>query len=288
MKPAQFEYHRPETVDEVVALLAQYGDEAKLLAGGQSLVPVLALRLAQFEALIDLNGVAELDFIREDAGALTVGAMTRQVRVQNDPLVARLAPALHLATNHIGHFQIRNRGTIGGSVSHADPAAEYPAVTLALDATMNLVSASGRRQVPAREFFEGPMMTVVGEQELLESISFPTWTGSAGFAVQEVARRAGDFAMVGVVAGVQLSGGRIDRAALALFGVGSSPLRLDDAEARLVGALPDDLDLVDLGKGAVSGVSATSDVHASAEYRIDVAGHLISTALASALKDAAA
>ena len=197
MKPAPFEYHAPESLADVTALLAEHGDEAKVLAGGQSLVPMLALRLTRFEHIIDLNRVDELRGVERANGTLTVKSMTRQAAVEHDTAAGEAVPLLAEALPLIGHFQIRNRGTVGGSIAHADPASELPAVALALDAELEVAGANGTRRVPAADFFLGTWTTSIGEDEILSAVHFPVWQGRTGFAVEEVARRSGDFALAG-------------------------------------------------------------------------------------------
>ncbi len=288
MKPAPFHYHAPETVDDVVALLAEYGDEAKPLAGGQSLVPMLALRLTRFGHLVDLNRVPSLRGVSRDDGALTVGAMTRQSTVERDEEVVRSAPLLARATPLIGHFQIRNRGTVGGSLAHADPASEYPAVALALDVSFEVASHAGSKLVPAAQFFEGTWQTCLAPDQLLVAAHFPVWGGRCGFACEEVARRAGDFALAGAVAAVQLdTEGAITRAGIGLMGLGSTPLRAPAVETALAGSRPPDPDgLLELGKLAMRDVDPVDDVHASAAYRRRVGAHLVARTLARALQEA--
>ena len=288
MKPAPFLYEAPTSLSEAVDCLAGYGDEAKVLAGGQSLVPVLALRLARFEALVDLNGVDELAFIRQDDGHVVVGAMTRQATIEVDPLVLRSMPVLAAATRHIGHFQIRNRGTLGGSIAHGDPAAEYPAVVVALDATISVVGPSGRRQIAAADCYDGPMTTTLADDEILESVAFPVWGAGSGFAVREMARREGDFATAGVVAGVTIEDGRVSRAAVALFGMGPTPIRARALEGQLVGIEASAIDLTEIGRAAVADIDPPSDVHATGLYRRRVASRLVADALQSAIQEAAA
>lgn len=286
MKPAPFEYHAPETVSDVVGLLAEHGDEAKPLAGGQSLVPMLALRLTRFEHLVDLNRVGELSRVERDNGSLVVGAMTRQAAIERTD-EAGAVPLLGLAAPLIGHFQIRNRGTVGGSIAHADPAGELPAVALALDAQLDVVSSSGTKQVPADEFFVGTWTTSLEADELLTAIHFPTWSGRSGFAIDEVARRHGDFALTGAVCGVQLgSGDSIERVAIALIGMGSTPLRAAAAEAALVGTTPDDSDLGEVAQLAVADLDPPEDIHASSRYRTSVGAHVVERALGRALREA--
>ena len=283
MKPAPFEMHAPEQLEEVLALLAEYGDEGKVLAGGQSLVPMLALRLTRFEHLVDLNGVAGLSGVSRSNGALRVGAMTRHRTLERSEEVDRDVPLLGRATRHVGHFQIRNRGTLGGAVAHADPAAEQPAVCLALDAVMEVASTGGVRDVPATSFFEGTFATAVAPDEVLVALRFPVWEGRCGFAVQEVARRHGDFALVGVACGVGVGdGGGVDRAALALFGVGPEPARASAAEAALMAGAG----LDEVARIAMAGISPSDDLHASGAYRRQVAGVLVRRALTVAMEEA--
>lgn len=285
MKPAPFEYHAPETVAEAAELLSVL-DDAKLLAGGQSLIPLLALRLTRFEHLVDLGRVGELRGIDRSNGTVTIGAMTTEAEVGSSAVVASGAPLVAKATPFIGHFQIRNRGTLGGSVAHADPSAEYPAVAAALDATMVLVSASGSRRVAASDFFEATFMTSMADDEILTAIEFPVWEGAAGFGAYEVARRHGDFAIVGAMAGVQLDGPRVSRAAVALFGVGGTPWRASGAEAALVGSRAGSGDLAEIGRLAVSELDPPSDIHASGSYRREIAAVVVERALGAAIEEA--
>ena len=287
MKPAPFELHIPSTIDEAAGVLAAHGDEAKVLAGGQSLVPLLALRLTRFEHLVDLNRIEALQGIHRQSGWLSIGAMTRQAAVEHDSEVAAAAPLLHRALPFIGHFQIRNRGTVGGSIAHADPASELPAVALALDAELVASGPAGSRVVPARDFFLGMWTTALGEDELLTTVRLPVWGDRCGFAVEEFARRHGDFAIAGVACGVQVDDkGVIARAAIALFGMGSTPMRADTAEAAIVGA---EATATDVHAAAVAAVEATEpgdDIHGTADYRRRVARHLTARALTSAIEEA--
>jgi carbon-monoxide dehydrogenase medium subunit len=286
VKPAPFEYHAPDTIADVVALLAEHGDEIKPLAGGQSLVPMLALRLTRFEHLVDLNRVAELDGLQRDNGTLTVGATTRQATIERSEL-AEVVPLLARAAPLIGHFQIRNRGTVGGSLAHADPAAELPAVALALDAQLQIATSAGRHTVPAADFFVGTWTTSLEPTELLTAVQFPVWDGRCGFVVDEVARRAGDFALAGVTAGLQLDGsGAIARAAVALFGMAGTPVRAPAAEAALIGSHPDPAALREVADLAVRDLEPPDDVHASSTYRRSVGRHLVERSLTRALDEA--
>jgi len=287
MKPAPFEYHAPESIADVTTLLAEHGDEAKVLAGGQSLVPMLALRLTRFEHIVDLNRVGELRGVSRSNGTLTVNAMTRQSTVERDPAAADAVPLLGQAIPLIGHFQIRNRGTVGGSIAHADPASELPAVALALDAELEVAGASGSRRVPATEFFTGTWTTAVEPDEILAAVHFPVWEGRTGFAVEEVARRSGDFALAGVVAAVRLDdAGKVERSAISFLGMAPTPVRGSAAEAALAGTAPSDDDLAEIGRLAVTTTDPTADVHASAEYRTHVGAHLVQRALRRALGEA--
>jgi carbon-monoxide dehydrogenase medium subunit len=284
MKPAPFEYHAPESLSDVTALLAEYGDEGKLLAGGQSLVPMLALRLTRFEHIVDLGRVDELRGVSHTNGTLTIKAMTTQRAVEHDSAAGDAIPLLAEAIPLIGHFQIRNRGTVGGSIAHADPASELPAVALTLDADLEIAGSSGTRTVKASDFFLGTWTTSVGEDEILTAVHFPVWSGRCGFAVEEAARRSGDFALAGVVAGVQLDdAGKVSRAAISFLGMAPTPARAPSAEQALVGNSPDDADLAEIGRLAVGDTDPTADVHASVEYRKHVGAHLVARALDRAL-----
>jgi len=287
MKPAPFEYHRPSSLDEAVGLLAELGDGAKVLAGGQSLIPMLALRLAVFDHLVDLGRVAELAGIEQRNGSLWLGAGTTQAEIERSGEVAASVPLLAKATPLIGHFQIRNRGTIGGSLAHADPAAEYPAVALALDAELEARSPRGSRQVPAADFFRGLWTTALDEDEVLTGVRVPVWEGRTGSAVEELARRHGDFAVAGAAVAVQLDGDRVVRCAIGLLGLGSTPARAHAAEASVAGVAVGDVDPAELGRAAVSALDAVpADVHGSADYRTHVGAVTVARAWARAVEEA--
>ena len=285
MKPSKFSYHAPERVEDAVGLLAEHGGDAKVLAGGQSLVPMMSFRLATVEHLIDINTVAGLDTIERLNGLLRIGALVRQAVAEHDTTVAGSAPLVARALPHIGHFQIRNRGTIGGSIAHADPASELPAVALALDATMEIDGPGGHREVAASDFFESTWTTALGDDELLTAIRFPVWSGRVGFAVEEIARRHGDFALVGAAVGVELDGDTVVRAAIGLFGVGSTPIRATAAEQALL-AGGANADLAAVGSEAANGLNPAADLHASADYRKRVAAVVVRRALAKAITEA--
>jgi carbon-monoxide dehydrogenase medium subunit len=259
-----------------------------LLAGGQSLIPLLALRLARFRHLVDLGRVDELRGIDGANGVVTIGAMTTDAEIESSQTVGSSVPLVAKATPLIGHFQIRNRGTLGGAIAHADPAAEYPAVAAALDATMVLSSTSGSRRLAAADFFQATFTTAIAEDEILTAVEFPVWSGASGFGAYEVARRHGDFALVGAMAGVELDGSRVDRAAVALFGVAGTPHRARDAEAALVGSSADGVDLAEAGRLAASGLEPPGDVHASASYRRQIAAVVVERALGAAFEEARA
>jgi aerobic carbon-monoxide dehydrogenase medium subunit len=272
MKPAPFEYHAPETVEEACALLAEYGDDAKVLAGGQSLVPMLALRLTRFEHLVDVNRVRGLAAVTRENGALVVGAGARQRVMERDAAVADAVPLLAAATPLIGHFQIRNRGTVCGSLAHADPASEYPAVAVALGAELELTAAGGRsRRVAADDFFVGTWTTAVEPDELLTAVRFPVRAPRSACAIEELARRHGDFALVGVACAAWP-----DHAAVVLFGVGSTPIRATDAAAELHAGSS----AADVAEAAVRDLDPPGDVHASAQTRTRIARHLVERAAA--------
>jgi carbon-monoxide dehydrogenase medium subunit len=286
MKPAPFDYYAPTTLDDAVALLGQLGEDAKVLAGGQSLVPILAMRLSRFDALVDLGRIDGLRGIARSNREVTVGAMTVQANVENDPLVVASVPLLARAVSLIGHFQIRNRGTVGGSIAHADPAAELPAVALALDAELEVAGPNGRRSIRAEDFFFSTFVTTLEPAEILCAVRFPCWTDRAGFAVEEVARRQGDFALAGAACGVDVENGKITRTAVAMFGMGSTPLRAPAAEAAASGEAADGLDTDALGRLAVEDVDPPSDIHASSAYRRKVGAVLVARALRRAVREA--
>jgi carbon-monoxide dehydrogenase medium subunit len=274
VKPAPFELHAPTTVAEASGLLTEYGDEAKPLAGGQSLVPMLALRLTRFEHLVDLNGVEGFASIGVDSGRLRIGAGTRQATVGRDRDVARDAPLLSRATPLIGHFQIRNRGTIGGSVAHADPASEYPAAVLALDAELEITSTRGARLVHATDFFTGMWTTALEPDELLSAIVIPPRGARRGEAIEEVARRHGDFALAGVAVWVRYGG----LARVGLMGVAGAPV-VHDVRSQLDGGAS----ARDVADELAQNVDPSGDMHASAAYRRRLVRVLVTRCLTEAL-----
>ena len=287
MKPSAFDYHAPSSADDAVALLAELGDGAKVLAGGQSLIPMLSLRLAAFDHLVDIGRIGELAGIHAAADAVTVGAGTTQATIGASADLAAAVPLLVRATPLIGHFQIRNRGTLGGSLAHADPAAEYPAVALAMDAEMEVLSPRGRRRLAAADFFTGFWSTALEPDELLVRVRFPTWTGRCGFAVREFARRHGDFAVAGAAVAVGLDAGdRVERCSISLIGMGSTPVRASGTEAAVVGETAP-LVASEIGAMAVADLDdIPSDLHGSAEYRRRVGAAMVARAWEDAMTEA--
>jgi carbon-monoxide dehydrogenase medium subunit len=285
MKAAAFAYHRPSTVAEAVQMLGEFGDDAKILAGGQSLVPMLAMRLTHFGTLIDISRVDELKDIERRTDDVFVGAGTPHALVGMDDEVAESVPLLTLSTPYIGHFQIRTRGTLGGAIAHADPAAEYAAVALALDATMEATSARGRREIQAKDFFTGLWETSLAPDEILTGVRFPVWGGRSGFAVEEFTRRHGDFAIAGATIGVQLDDeDKVVRCGIGLLGLGSTPLRGSVAEDAVVGRPVDAVTAEEVGRLAMSGLSdIPADLQGSADYRSRVGAAMVARAWTAAV-----
>jgi len=283
MKPAPFDYSAPEETEEVLALLHEHSEDGKVLAGGQSLVPLLALRLARFDMLIDINRVAALSGVRRSGGELVIGSTTRQADIGRDELIRRDAPLLAEATRYIGHFQIRNRGTIGGVIAHADPTAEYAAAALALDAEVELASRRGRRRLPVAEFLVSAYVTAIEPDELVLAVRVPVPTGRAGIAVEEIARRPGDFALIGGVASVALGDDdTITRARVVMFGAGPKAMRLTPLEDEIVGRRELPADLEATSRRVCSALNPPNDVQATATYRREVAGPLAARLVRSA------
>ena len=288
MKPAPFEYRAPSSQEEAVDLLQKFGDEAKILAGGQSLVPLLNFRLARPKVIIDINRVDSLNRMNFVGGQLSIGALTRQYAIEQDAHIKSRLPILPDVCQYIGHPQIRNRGTVCGSLAHADPAAELPAVARALGATMTTVSSRGTRKIPADKFFISALTTALRPDELLASASFPIPKGRYGWDFQEVSVREGDFALVGVAALVFLetNSQRCREASIVLCGVGPTPVRASGAEKLLKGESPTSA-LLDEVKAKVSEeIEPESDIHVSREYRKSVGGHLAAAALRNAFRKA--
>ena len=286
MKLPPVDYEAPRTVSEAVDLLAEYQDEASVLAGGQSLIPLLALRLAHPAVLIDINGVDELSGVSAADGWVSMGAMTREYVAEESATVANAVPLLAAALPLIGHEAIRSRGTVGGSLAHADPAAELPAVARALDAQFVVRGPSGERVVPAAEWFEGYLTTSRLPGELLTEVRFPAAGRGTGVSFQEVARRHGDFAIVGLAASLTLSDGVISDARLAFAGMSDVPVRAAAAEDLLVGERPSAELFDEAARRATEDLDPPADLHGSAEYRKKVATTLVRRGLREAVDNA--
>jgi len=288
LKAAPFEYARAASVGEACALLATHGDSAKLIAGGQSLVPMMAMRLVRPAFLIDINEIDALKFVRMDGGAARTGACTRQCAVERDGALAARVPLLRQALAWVGHVQTRNRGTVGGSLAHADPSAELPLAAQVLGAKVVLRSAKGARILEAEKFFSGPMSTAMRPDECLEEIHWPVWSEKrTGSAFTEFAIRHGDFAIVAAAAQVALDAdGRCTRAAFGLGGAAGTPLAFPKIAARLVGTKLEDQAIDDAAADAARASEPGSDLHATREYRRHLAAVLVARALREARQGA--
>jgi len=283
MKPPRFSYHDPTTRSEVLTLLDTYTDDAKILAGGQSLVPLLNMRLAQPAHLVDINHVSDLAYICEVEGGLAIGALARHRDVERSELVRRRCPLLAEAIPFVGHAPIRSRGTIGGSLAHADPAAELPTVLVALGGHVRAESRDGGREIAAEAFFVSALQTALSSKELLTEVWFPVAPPRSGSAFVEVSRRHGDFALVGVAAQLTLDEhATICAAHVALMGVAATPIRVQAAEALLLGEKPREASFAAAAEQAIIGIDPDTDMHASADYRRRVARVLVLRALRAA------
>jgi CO/xanthine dehydrogenase FAD-binding subunit len=286
MKPPIFDYIAATSVDVAIAALAEARGEAKILAGGQSLVPMLNFRLLRPALLVDINRIAGLAYIEETADRIRVGALTRHYQLETSPLVARHLPVLSCAMTHVAHLAIRNRGTIGGSLSHADPAAELPMLALLLDADFHLTSPAGERVVAACDFFLDALTVDLGSAEILTEIALPKLPPRTGWGFEEVARRHGDFAIAAVAATLTVVDGAIRDARVAVTGVGPTPLRVAEAEALFVGHAINPA-LTGRAIDAVrSAITPDTDLHASSDYRRHLAGVLTGRALTAAWRRA--
>jgi carbon-monoxide dehydrogenase medium subunit len=288
MKPSSFEYFAPTTLEEAVSLMKEHVGEAKILAGGQSLVPLLNMRMARPSIVIDLNRISDLDYIRESGGTLAIGAMTRKRDVERSDLVRTRQPLLHAATLLVAHPQIRNRGTVGGSLAHADPAAEYPALAVALDAELRAIGPGGERVIRAADFYVTYLTTALDPAEVLTEARLPVLPRNTGWSVGELSRRHGDFAIAGSVVTVSVGRrGRISGARIVLFGVGPTPVRAREAEQLLEGEQPGE----DLFREASRKVTneidePMTDLHGTSDYRRHLAGVLTRRGLAEAVRRA--
>jgi CO/xanthine dehydrogenase FAD-binding subunit len=286
VKPASFEYHRAGTVGEATEILGQLGEDGRVLAGGQSLVPLMNFRLAQPEHLVDINPIDELAYVRRDDGSLAVGALARQATVEHSEDARAHVPLIVEALESVAHPPIRHRGTVVGSIAHADPAAELPSVALALDARITLTSAAGARTVGADEFFVGPFETVLEPGEFVTEVAFPIPSPGGGYAFTEYARRHGDFAIAGAAINLALDGDRVADAAIVLCAVGPLPVRAHGAEELLRGQVPDDELITSAADRAVQGLTPGADIHGGGEYRVGVARAQVRRGLSRALERA--
>jgi CO/xanthine dehydrogenase FAD-binding subunit len=282
MKAASFEYSRPATIDEACAMLAA-DESARVIAGGQTLVAMMAMRLARPTRLIDINRIAALSYIREEAETIAIGATTRQCVVERDPLIAAKVPLLARAIPNIGHAATRARGTIGGSLANADPAAELPLCAITLDAELSYRANGQSADIPACDFFIGPMITTLPAGAILIGVRFPVWSGKVGVGFHEVNARRSDFAFVSAAAQVELADdGMCKRIAIAIGAVTDFPMRLDSAEQQLKGSALDDAKVQAAVSEVLADIDPLADLHASAEYRRRVAAHLAARAVADA------
>jgi len=284
MKPAAFEYIAPKTVEEVIDLLAAHEDEAKILAGGQSLMPIMNFRLGRPGMLIDINGLAGLDYIKQQDDYLLIGGLTRERTVEQSSLVQDLCPLLSKAITFVGHTAIRNRGTIGGSLVHADPSGEIPTVFCALNGLVKAVGPEGERWIDPEEFFLTFLTTSLEPTELLVEVKLPILPAGAGWSFMELSRRAGDFAIIGVATVLFMNDdGTCREARIALGGVAPTPFRAEEAEEALAGQMLDEQLIAKAGELAGEAADAEDDYHASAEYRQEMARVMVIRSLGEAL-----
>ena len=283
MKAAPFDYVAPDTIEEACERLAEAGGGATILAGGQTLMPLLALRMSQPFILVDINRIAVLKGVSRLDGGTRVGPITRQNEVIVDATLNDALPMLVTAIRHVGHHQTRNRGTIGGSVSLGEPAAEMPATAVALGASIEIRSTRGVRRVPAEDFYLGPYMTVLEPDELVVGLHYPDWPANTITVFREVARRPGDFALVGLIGALTVENGRIARVGLAWFGMGPTPIKARQAEKALLGQPVAGLDTRAIAELAIADTAPFDDHHATADYRRTVGGRIFARTLGEAL-----
>ena len=283
MKLPPFEYACPATINEAVALLANHGGEAKPLAGGQSLMPMMAFRVAQPSLLVDLRKLPGLKEIKIGADGVRLGALVRWRDILDDKRLAAAHPLLKEAVSHVAHYQIRNRGTVGGSLAHADPASEMPGIAQTCDAEIAVIGKAGARIIKAAAFFKGALTTALEADEIITEVHLPAWPAARRWGFQEFARRRGDFAMAGVALYYDVDGGKAKNAHIGVFGVGDCQRRLTRAEAALNGKAVDDALAVKVGEAAAAEVEPQEDIHASAAYRRALTGTLAERALKAAM-----
>jgi CO/xanthine dehydrogenase FAD-binding subunit len=286
LKPADFEYHRPRKIEEALDLLLKFGDEGKILAGGQSLMPLMNFRLAQPAHIIDINFIEGVDYVRSEKGMIKIGCLARQSRVLDDPLIRQRCPLLAEALTYVGYEQIRNRGTLCGSLAHADPAAELPAVLLALDGFVTVASTTTKREVAADDFFQSYLTTCLSGDEMLLEASIPETPPGAGWSFTEFARRFGDFAIVGVAVLLVREQEKIADARITLTGVGDKPWREPGVEQMLIGQKASADLFAKIGVEIATRVNPGSDIHASESYRRSLATALTRRALTEAWQKA--
>jgi carbon-monoxide dehydrogenase medium subunit len=288
MIPAAFEYHAPKTLDEALRLVQRHGDEAKVLAGGHSLLPLMKLRLAAPRYVIDIGHLRGMSYIREEGGQIAIGALTTHSEIEASDLLAAKCPLLPETASHIGDVQVRNRGTIGGSLAHADPGADYPAAILALDAEMIAANTSGTRAIPARDFFVDMLTTQLQPGEILTQIRIAPRRPQSGTAYEKLHQPASGFAIVGVAANVLLGkGGKsIEQAAIGITGLAAKAFRAEAVERALAGKTISDKAIEDASRNAAQGVEPLSDLHASGEYRREMARVFTRRAIARAIEAA--
>jgi len=284
MKLPPFEYACPATLSEAVALLAGRDGDAKAIAGGQSLMPMLAFRMARPSLLVDLRKLADLKGIRISGDGVRLGALTRWRDIEDDKRLAGAHPLLKAAIGHVAHYQIRNRGTVGGSLAHADPAAEMPGIAVTCDAEIAVTGKSGTRTIKAGDFFQGALTTALEPNELITEVRLPAWPKGRRFAFQEFARRRGDFAMAGIALFYDEVGGKAENAHIGVIGVGDRPRRLAAAEGAVNGRAIDEAAAVRAGEAASAEVQPQDDIHASADYRRALTGTLVERALIQAAR----
>ena len=287
MKPAPFDYYAPDTIEEAVGLLAKLEGEdldAKILAGGQSLMPMLSLRVARPDALVDLRKISALDYIREEGDTIAIGAMTSKSSAEDSDVIRTRQPLFREATRLVGHRQIRNRSTVGGSFAHAEPTAEYGAAAMVLGMEMKVVGPDGERTIPAKDFYVTFLTTAIDTTEILTEVRLPALKAGTGWSFQEMARRDGDHAVAGAAVTLRLDGGVCKDVSIAVFGVNANPTRLADAEAFITGKAPTEDNAREAGRlGADSLEEPMSDVHGTPQYRRG----LIATFVARCLVEAA-
>jgi carbon-monoxide dehydrogenase medium subunit len=283
VKLPAFDYATPGTVAEAVALLAASGGTARPLAGGQSLLPILAFRMAAPSLLVDLRKIPGLDKIEVGPGGVTLGARVRWCDIEADARLATAQPLLAAAIAHVAHYQIRNRGTVGGSLAHADPAAELPGLAVACDATLTVEGPGGARRVAAATFFRGALETALAPDDLITGIAFPPWPPGRRWGFEEFSRRRGDFALAGVALHYDLAGGRATAAHIGVIGACTRPHRVAAAEALLNGSVVDAAVIAAVGAAVAAAVDPPEDLHGTAAYRRSLAGTLAERALAAAM-----